>query len=162
MPQNKQQANIWSSSLTHICISRPQWVNLHFGLLCYCWQTIIWHNMFSLEFIFNTLRPRQNGHHSPDDIFKWIFVNENARNSINIWLKCVPRGPINNIPALVQIMAWRRSGDKPLSEPMMASWLTHICVTWPQWVNRITLSGNIPNYTYFHSPAKMIFGISLY
>ena len=36
---------------------------------------------------------------------------------------------------LVQIMAWRRSGDKPLSEPMMVSLLTHICVTRPQWVN---------------------------
>ena len=32
-------------------------------------------------------------------------------------------------------MAWRRSGDKPLSEPMMVSSLTHICVTRPQWVN---------------------------
>ena len=32
-------------------------------------------------------------------------------------------------------MAWRRSGDKPLSEPMMVSLLTHICVTRPQWVN---------------------------
>ena len=41
--------------------------------------------------------------------------------SIEISLKFVPKGPINNIPALVQIMAWRRSGDKPLSEPMMAS-----------------------------------------
>ena len=46
-----------------------------------------------------------------------------------------PKGPINNIPALVQIMAWRRSGDKPLSEPMVVSLLTHTCVTWPQWVN---------------------------
>ena len=27
-------------------------------------------------------------------------------------------GPIDNDPALVQIMAWRRIGDKPLSEPM--------------------------------------------
>ena len=44
-------------------------------------------------------------------------------------------GPINIIPALVQIMAWRRPGDKPLSEPMMVSLLTHICVTRPQWVN---------------------------
>ena len=43
-------------------------------------------------------------------------------------------GPINNIPALVQIMAWRRAGDKSLSEPMMVSLLTHICVTRPQWV----------------------------
>ena len=33
-------------------------------------------------------------------------------------------------------MAWRRSGDKPLSETMMVSLLTHICVTRPQWVNR--------------------------
>ena len=31
-------------------------------------------------------------------------------------------------------MAWRRPGDKPLSEPMMVSLPTHICVTWPQWV----------------------------
>ena len=42
---------------------------------------------------------------------------------------------IYNIPALVQIMAWRRPGDKPLSEPMMVSLLMHICVTRPQWVN---------------------------
>ena len=49
-------------------------------------------------------------------------------------LKFVPKGPINNYPSLVQIMAWRRSGDKPLSEPMMVSLLTHICVTRPQWV----------------------------
>ena len=52
-------------------------------------------------------------------------------------MKFVPRvqGPIYNIPALVQIMAWRRPGDKPLSEPMMDSLPTHICVTRPQWVN---------------------------
>ena len=49
-------------------------------------------------------------------------------------LKFVPKGRINNIPALVQIMAWRRPGNKPLSEPMMVSLLTHICVTMPQWV----------------------------
>ena len=35
---------------------------------------------------------------------------------------------------LCQIMAWRRTGDKPLSEPMMVSLITHICVTRPQWV----------------------------
>ena len=72
---------------------------------------------------FNTLRPRQNGGHFPDDI-KWIFLNENIWISIKISLKFVPRGPINNIPALVQIMAWRRQGDKPLSEPMMVRLLT--------------------------------------
>ena len=38
---------------------------------------------------------------------------------MKISLKFVAQGPIN-IPALVQIMAWRRLGDKPLSELMMA------------------------------------------
>ena len=37
-----------------------------------------------------------------------------------------PRGPFENIPASVQIMAWRRPGDKPLSEPLMVSLLTHM------------------------------------
>ena len=82
-----------------------------------------------------TLRPKQNGRHFADDTFKRIFANENVRILIEISLKFVPEGPINNIPALVQIMAWRRPGDKPLSEPMMVCLLTHICVTRPQWVN---------------------------
>ena len=84
---------------------------------------------------FNTLRPRQNGRHFADDIFKCIFFNENISISIKISLVFVLKGPINNIPALVQIMAWRRPGDKPLSEPRMEGLLTHICVTRPQWVN---------------------------
>ena len=74
---------------------------------------------------FNILRPRQNGRHFPDDIFKCIFLNENVWISIKIPLKFVPKGQINNIPALVQIMAWRRPGDKSLSEPMVVSLLSH-------------------------------------
>ena len=81
----------------------------------------------------NTLRPRRNDQHFADDIFKRNF-NENIWISIKISLKFVPKGPINNITALVQIMVWRRSGYKPLSEPMMVSLPTHICVTRPQWV----------------------------
>ena len=83
----------------------------------------------------NTLRPIQNNHRFADDTFKRIFLNENIRISIRISLKFVPKVPINNIPALVQIMAWRRPGDKPLSEPMMVNLPTHICVTRPQWIN---------------------------
>ena len=86
----------------------------------------------------NTLRPRQNGRHFADDIFKCIFLNENVWIPIEISLKFVPKDPIDNILALVQIMAWRRPGDKPLSEPMMDSLLTHICVTRPQWVNYLS------------------------
>ena len=85
----------------------------------------------------NTLRPRQNRRHFADDTFKRIFLNDNVRISIKISLKFVLKGPINNNPSLVQIMVWRRSGDKPLSEPMMVSLLTHICVTRPQWVNSL-------------------------
>ena len=80
------------------------------------------------------MRPRQNGRHFAGDIFECIFLNDNASVAIKISLKFVPKGAINNIPALVQIMAWRRQGDKPLSGPMMVSLPTQICVTRPQWV----------------------------
>ena len=93
--------------------------------------------VFESAKLLNILRPRQTGHHFADDTFKRIFLDENVRVSIRISLKFVLKGPIDNIPALVQIMAWRRSGDKPLSEPMMVNSLTHICVTRPQWLNFI-------------------------
>ena len=81
------------------------------------------------------LRPRQNGRHIADDIFGWIFLNENVWISIKIPLKFVAKDPIKNMAALVQIMARRRPGDKPLSEPMMVCLLTHICTTQPHFVN---------------------------
>ena len=83
---------------------------------------------------FNTMRSRQNGRRFAVDTLKRIFLNENVRILIQISLKFVPKGPINNNPGLDQIMAWRRSGDKPLSEPMMVILLTQICVSRPQWV----------------------------
>ena len=54
-----------------------------------------------------------------DDTFKYIFFDENDRILIRISLKFVPRSPVDNKPALVQVMAWRRTGDKPLLELMM-------------------------------------------
>ena len=54
--------------------------------------------------------------------------------SLKITLTFVPKVPNNNIPALDQIMAWHRLGDKPFSEPMMVSLLQDIRVTRPQWV----------------------------
>ena len=54
-----------------------------------------------------------------DDIFEWIFLDENGRISIQISLKFVPKSPMGNKPVLVQVMAWRRTGDKSLPEPMM-------------------------------------------
>ena len=84
--------------------------------------------------VYNILRPRQDGRHCPDDIFICIFLNETEYHSMKIPLKYVPKVPINNIPALVQIMAWRRLGAEPLSELMIVVLPTHIYVTRSQWV----------------------------
>ena len=100
-----------------------RWQRNHFGQL--------------LQWCINTLRPRQNGRHFVHDIFKCIFVNENVWILHKVSLKCVPYVRIDNIPALNRIMACHRPGDKPSSEPMMVSLLTHICVTRSQWVKAI-------------------------
>ena len=84
------------SLLTHICITRPQWVNtLKLGQkrLPYC---------------------RQH--------FQCLLLCRNSRILIQISLKFVPKDSVNNKLALVQIRAWHRRGNKPLSEPMMVWW----------------------------------------
>ena len=66
---------------------------------------------------FNILRLRQNGWH-----FTYNFFN-------NFLSPELPTNPINKKPALVQIMDRCETGDKPLSEAMMAKfthWLTDI------------------------------------
>ena len=63
--------------------------------------------------------PGQNDRHFADDIFRYIFLNENFCILIKISLKFVPKGQIDNNPPLVQIIAWCRMGDKPLFEPML-------------------------------------------
>ena len=88
-----------------------------------------------LNELVNTLRQRQNGRHFSRRHFKRNFFNENVWILIKISLKFVSKSSIDNIPALVQIMACRYPGDKPLSEPMMVSLPTHICVTRLQRVN---------------------------
>ena len=122
LPESPQVKPILPKGMSSTCLLYLI-VSIKKPWLCSCHITI------------NTLRPRRNGQLFADDIFKRIFMNENTWISIEISLKFVPKGPINDIPAVVQIMAWRRPGDKPLSEPMMDSSPTNICVTRPQWVN---------------------------
>ena len=64
-----------------------------------------------------------------------IFLNGIVRITIKISLKFVYKDQINNIPALVQIMAWRQPGDMSLSGPNMVGLPTRICVMGPQLVN---------------------------
>ena len=109
------------SLLTHVCIIQPQLVKCQS-----CTYTVITTTadalapnsarpsagtvlsikgdmMLSVSSAINTLRPRQNGCHFPDNFFKCIFFHENIWVSIKISLTFVSRAPINNIPALVQI-----------------------------------------------------------
>ena len=58
-----------------------------------------------------------------NNIFKCIFVNENDRIPIQISMKFIPRSPMDNKPALVQVIAWCWTGDKPLPEPMMTQFI---------------------------------------
>ena len=148
----------WPRSMSPYGVTRPQWVNSQKTqpIPHPCGQSmgyLLWLQTDLLTCL-NTLRPRQNGRHFPDDNFKCIFLNENVQISIKISLKFVPRDPINNIPALVRIMAWRQLGDKPLSEPMMVNLLTHICVTPSQWVKcwaKTLLRWDKKIHTYFNT-----------
>ena len=58
-----------------------------------------------------------------DGILNCILLNDNARFPIHIALKYVPKSPIDNKPALVQALAWRRTCDKPLPGPMMTQFI---------------------------------------
>ena len=92
--------------------------------------------LYSYQRYLNTLRPRQNGRHFANDIFKRILLNEIHCICIRISLKYVQRGPIMNMSALVQMTAWRRTGDMPLSEPMSAQFTdayTHPTVSVDYW-----------------------------
>ena len=134
-------AKLWSDWIIIIHVTGT-WMFARFGLWAHK-RVVSWvlvHSQADTYHNINTLRPRQNGRHFPDDIFKWIFLNENVWISINISLKFVPRGSINNIPTLVQVMAWHRPGDKPLSGLIMVRLPTHICVARPQWVNVHSIS----------------------
>ena len=66
---------------------------------------------------------------------KRIFWNEKVKIFIPISLKLVSKGPFNNKSALVQIMAWRRSGHY-VNQWWLVYW--YICFTQPQWVNSMT------------------------
>ena len=110
----------WHSPMT--IVVKARW------LVGYRLFTIVTEIPYASWSFFNLSPPRQNGQNFADDIFRCIIVNERFCISNEISLKFVPRGPIDNNSAFVQIMVWRRIGEKPLSEPMLAR-LTHICGT---------------------------------
>ena len=118
----------WPRSLLLVGVTRLQWGNMQVMTWCcqatshylsqYWPRSLLPHGVTRPQRV-NSLRLRQNRCHFADDVFQCNFWNEKFWIPIKISLKFVPKGPINNIPALVQIMAWCRTGDKPLSGPMM-------------------------------------------
>ena len=103
---------------------------------------------------FNWCSPGQNGHnisrrHVQMHFREWKIL-------INISLKLISKGQINNIPASVQIMAWCRIGDKPLSEPMMTHSITHICCTRGRWVNSLTYVCISGRHVLTHYPLRYV------
>ena len=68
------------------------------------WVAPIANMYIILLYAFNTFRPTQNCRHFADD----IFLNENAWILRKVSLKSVLKIRVNNIPTLIQIMAWRR------------------------------------------------------
>ena len=72
--------------------------------------------------------PGRNNHHFADNIFNCIFINDKFCFAITISLKFVPDGPIDNKSALLQVMAWHWTGDKPLPEPVLTQFTdTFMC-----------------------------------
>ena len=108
--------HIFSSFL----VSNVRHGDLSHLLFLACRREDLWERNYYLRWtVVNISEPRKNGHQFSDDIFKCLYLNKNVWISIRISLMFVPKGPINNIPALVQIMVWYRIGNKPLSETML-------------------------------------------
>ena len=100
--------NLTKQSAAKICVYIMQ-------CTAYCGDTLI-HPMVTR---INLSPPGQNGRHFANDFFKCIFFNEKFCTLIANTLKFIPKGPIDNKSALLRVMAWRRSGDKPLLEALL-------------------------------------------
>ena len=109
-----------SSAKMAAILSWGRWVDVMKGLL--------------LQMSYQLFFPGQNRYHFADGIFRCIFLNENVWIFIKISLNFVPKGSMNNIPAMVQIMAWRRIGDKPFFlKQCLPDSLMHICGFRGRW-----------------------------
>ena len=73
---------------------------------------------FIAKIVNNSFHPGKNGRKFGRRYFQSHFLERNVWISIKISLKSVPKGPIENKPELVQVMAWHRTGGMPLPEPL--------------------------------------------
>ena len=78
------------------------------------------------------LRPRQDGCYFADDILQCMSPIKKFEFCLKFHWTLFQRLPSDNNSALVQIMAWRRAGDKPLSGPMM-TWIVGLNMLMRMW-----------------------------
>ena len=122
---SKQSSGWWFE--TPSCSSCSLWCHCN-GTVLFRWQAFTWatdgqelqHHVATTDHTDLTHLPLDKmAAILANDNFKYIFLNENDRILIWISLKSVPKSPIDNKPALVQVMAWCWTGDKSLIEPML-------------------------------------------
>ena len=94
----------------------------------------------------NTLRSRWNGYSFADGIFAFIFYCEYVSFWFIFHWNMLPMVQLINNSELVQIMAWHRTGDKPLLNQRWP-WLRRIyappgldelmspCLCWQSWLS---------------------------
>ena len=125
----------WSCNLLHVRLC-----NMHRD----CCLIFIWNKVeFRLKHIEAEAKwPPFARRHFQMDFLEWKYMYFDK-----ISLKCDPRGPINYILELVQIMVWNRPDDMPLSEPMVVRLPTHVCITRPQWVKNDNANIFVRQYT---------------
>ena len=78
---------------------------------------------------------------------KVFFVKKTCKTYLDQISKFVCDSPIENMSALVQVMAWCLTGTKPLPEPMMTN--IPCDITRPQWVDDGIGIGHLPSYHHF-------------
>ena len=112
---------IWGSSMAQILVRQGH------SPLGPCLKSELGHAYVWTSFALLIHCSWEKSRYFAEDIFKCIFLNENVLIEIEISLKFVPKGSIHDIPAVVQILAWRRPDSEQLSEPVMVRLLTHLC-----------------------------------
>ena len=102
-------ASASSQDISYLKGSEPSTVTVKVTLVHTEISHIFLQNSIPNNFPVNSSPPEQNDRHLADDILKCIFMNEKFCILIQISLMFVPKDPIDNKSALVQVMAWRRN-----------------------------------------------------
>ena len=116
------QGLVMSRYVMVICHQWFRWWLVVESAPSYYWSTLVFKLMPILQWKSGDYQHTEWGQYKnvqqfPDDVFKFTFFNENYCILIQFSLEYVTKGPVDNTPALFQIMAWRRRGVKPLSVP---------------------------------------------